>query len=48
MTLAENSGFNPIEYVSRLREEQVKENNPFLGVDVNYQGTTNMHEQGIF
>lgn len=48
ITLAENSGYNPIEYVSKLREEQTKENNPFLGVDANHQGTTNMYEQGIF
>ena len=48
MTLAENSGFNPIEYVSKLREEQIKENCPYLGVDANHQGMTNMYEQGIF
>jgi len=46
--LAENSGFNPIEYVSKLREEQISEANPFIGVDANLQGTTNMYEQGIF
>ena len=48
LTLAENSGFNPIEYVSSLREEQISEANPFIGVDANNQGTTNMFEQGIF
>lgn len=36
LTLAENSGFNPIEYVSALREEQVSEANPFIGVDANH------------
>ena len=48
LTLAENSGYAPIEYVSGLREEQEKEDNPFIGVDANHQGTTNMSEQGIF
>lgn len=48
MTLAENSGFAPIEYVSRLRDEQISESNPFIGVDANNLGTTNMYEQGIF
>lgn len=44
MTLAENSGYNPIEYVSKVREEQISESNPFLGVDANNQGTMNMYE----
>lgn len=48
LTLAENSGYNPIEYVSKLREEQISEQNPFIGVDANMMGTTNMYEQGIF
>lgn len=48
LTLAENSGFNPIEYVSKLRQEQVDDANPYVGVDANHQGTTNMYEQGIF
>ena len=36
LTLAENSGFNPIEYVAKLREEQVNTENPFIGVDANH------------
>lgn len=48
LTLAENSGYNPIDYVSKLREEQVNEDNPFIGVDANHKGTTNMHAQGIY
>ena len=48
LTLAENSGYNPIEYVSKLREEQKSEDNPFIGVDANHKGSTNMHEQGIY
>lgn len=47
-TLAENSGYNPIEYVSKIKEEQSSEDNPFIGVDANLQGTTNMYAQGIF
>lgn len=48
LTLAENSGYPPIETVAKLREEQIKEQNPFIGVDANHQGTNNMYEQGIF
>merc|ERR1712083_999394 len=48
LTLAENSGYNPIEYVSEVREHQIKENNPFIGVDANMQGTMNMAAQGIY
>jgi T-complex protein 1 subunit epsilon len=48
LTLAENSGYNPIEYVSKIREEQVTSDNPFIGVDANHMGTTNMGEQGIY
>lgn len=48
MTLAENSGYNPIDYVSKIKEQQIKEDCAFIGVDANFQGTTNMAEQGIF
>merc|ERR1712228_646611 len=48
LTLAENSGYNPIEYVQKLREEQMTEKNEFLGADAMRLGTTNMYEQGIF
>ena len=48
MTLAENSGFKPIEYVSNIKAMQVKESNPFIGVDCMSTGTNNMYEQGIF
>jgi T-complex protein 1 subunit epsilon len=48
MTLAENSGYNPIEYVANLKKEQITEENDFLGVDAMHKGTTNMHQQGIF
>lgn len=48
LTLAENSGYSPIEYVSQVREQQIKEGCPYIGVDANALGTTNMFEQGIF
>jgi len=35
LTLAENSGYAPIEYVSKVREEQMSEG-PFIGVDANH------------
>lgn len=48
MTLAENSGFNPIDYLSSIKKKQIAEQNPFIGVDAMLQGTNNMYEQGIF
>ena len=48
MTLAENSGFNAIEYVSNIKKMQIEESNPFIGVDAMSLGTNNMYEQGIF
>ncbi len=48
MTLAENSGFNAIEYVSNIKKLQIEESNPFIGVDAMSVGTYNMYEQGIF
>ena len=33
MALAENSGLNPIQNMTEVRARQVKENNPFLGID---------------
>ena len=37
--LAENSGLNPIETVSKIKSMQVAENNPRLGVDCVNAGT---------
>merc|ERR1712159_754137 len=48
MTLAENSGFNPISYLSDIKKVQIEESNPFIGVDAMGEGTNNMYEQGIF
>lgn len=44
MTLAENSGFNAIEYVSNIKKMQIEESNPFIGVDAMSLGTYNMYE----
>jgi T-complex protein 1 subunit epsilon len=48
MTLSENSGFNAIDYVQKIKKMQIEENNPFIGVDAMSKGTNNMYEQGIF
>ena len=48
LTLAENSGYSPIEYISKVKAEQIQEGNPFIGVDAMHKGTSNMYEQGIF
>ncbi len=47
LALAENSGFSPIEYVSKVKREQITEENPFIGVDALNKGTSNMMEQGV-
>lgn len=33
MALAENSGLNPIQTMAEVRARQVRDNNPFLGID---------------
>jgi len=48
MILAENSGYNPIDYLSNIKKIQIEESNPFIGVDCMAEGTYNMYEQGIF
>ena len=48
ITLAENSGYNPIEYLAAIKKMQKDEQNPYIGVDAMAQGTNNMYEQGIF
>jgi T-complex protein 1 subunit epsilon len=48
MILAENSGFNTIEYVQKIKKMQIEDSNPFIGVDCMSKGTNNMYEQGIF
>ena len=48
ISLAENSGYNGIEYLANLKAKQIKENNPCLGVDCSKVGTFNMLSQGIY
>ncbi len=48
LSLAENSGYSPISYVSKLKEEQESEKLPFFGVDGLRKGTTHMMEQGVY
>ena len=48
ISLAENSGFNGIEYLANLKAKQMKENNPCLGVDCSRKGTLNMMSQGVY
>ena len=48
LTLAENSGYNPIDYLAMIKKMQIEESNPFIGVDAVNLGTNNMYEQGIF
>lgn len=44
LTLAENSGFSPIETLAAIKSRQVKEKNPRLGVDC--MGTGNNGRPG--
>ena len=48
ISLAENSGYNGIEYLANLKAKQIKENNPCLGVDCSKNGTNNMMSQGVY
>ena len=34
--------------MSKIKQEQIAESNPFIGVDALGKGTTNMYEQGVF
>merc|ERR1712141_409837 len=45
--LAENSGLNPIETVSKVKSMQVAEKNPYLGVDCVGAGTNDMKTQHV-
>ena len=46
--LAENSGLPPIETVAMIKSEQIKMNNPHLGIDCKETGTNDMKTQGVF
>ncbi|KAK4488762.1 hypothetical protein RD792_004547 [Penstemon davidsonii] len=48
MALAENSGLQPIETLSAVKSQQIKENNPCCGIDCNDVGTNDMREQNVF
>jgi len=47
LALAENSGFSAIETLSEVRHRQIKEKNPFLGIDCMEKGTLDMKEQHV-
>jgi len=47
MALAENSGLNPIVALSDVKSQQVKENNPRLGIDCLKKGTNDMKSQNV-
>ncbi|GBG85959.1 hypothetical protein CBR_g40771 [Chara braunii] len=48
MALAENSGYQPIESLTAVKAEQMRDNNPYLGIDCNDTGTNDMRKQGVF
>uniref|UniRef100_F6GVJ8 T-complex protein 1 subunit epsilon n=1 Tax=Vitis vinifera TaxID=29760 RepID=F6GVJ8_VITVI len=48
MALAENSGLQPIETLSAVKSQQIKEDNPYCGIDCNDVGTNDMQEQNVF
>ncbi|GLJ31871.1 hypothetical protein SUGI_0641320 [Cryptomeria japonica] len=48
MALAENSGLQPIDTLTAVKAQQIKENNPHLGIDCNDVGTNDMMEQNVF
>ncbi|XP_073534460.1 T-complex protein 1 subunit epsilon [Phyllobates terribilis] len=47
MSLAENSGMNPIQTMTEVRAKQLKENNPALGIDCLHKGTNDMKRQHV-
>lgn len=48
MALAENSGLQPIDTLTAVKAQQIRENNPHLGIDCNDVGTNDMKEQNVF
>jgi T-complex protein 1 subunit epsilon len=48
IALAENSGLPAIETLAELKSKQISENNPYLGVDCNQNGTNDMKVQGVY
>uniref|UniRef100_A0A3B4B5S4 T-complex protein 1 subunit epsilon n=1 Tax=Periophthalmus magnuspinnatus TaxID=409849 RepID=A0A3B4B5S4_9GOBI len=47
MALAENSGLNPIQTMTEVRAKQVKDKNPFLGIDCLQKNTNDMKQQHV-
>jgi T-complex protein 1 subunit epsilon len=46
--LAENSGFDPIETVTKIKSEMHADSSKRLGIDALWQGTNDMRELGVF
>nr|GEV26934.1 T-complex protein 1 subunit epsilon [Tanacetum cinerariifolium] len=44
----QNSGLSPIETLSAVKAQQIKENNHCCGIDCNDTGTNDMREQNVF
>jgi chaperonin GroEL (HSP60 family) len=44
LSLAENSGYNPIQTVADIKSRQVAEKNPRLGIDCMNNGSNGKHE----
>lgn len=47
LALAENSGHAPIQTVAEIKSRQVTENNPRLGIDCMFTGSSDMKEQHV-
>lgn len=45
IALAENSGLPPIESLTACKKRQLEENNPYLGIDCNETGNSDMRTQ---
>ncbi|KAL4854794.1 T-complex protein 1 subunit epsilon [Chlorella vulgaris] len=48
LSLAENSGLPPIESLTEVKTRQMREGNPYLGIDCNDAGTNDMRQQNVF
>lgn len=48
ITLAENSGLDPIKSLSAVKAQHIKASNPFLGIDCMEKGTNDMKHQKVF
>ncbi|KAK2141595.1 hypothetical protein LSH36_1071g00003 [Paralvinella palmiformis] len=47
LALAENSGHAPIQTVAEIKSRQITENNPRLGIDCMFTGSSDMKEQHV-